>query len=364
MGTTVTSMADPGLRFCAATSAEIELQVVPDGEGPDGVAVAGRAAAEPLRLVDMDGLDPQRPWWFAVPGEQPQRYASESPALRTLLHHEADRVLDHGWAATDAGRSTGGSELDVGDSAVPGVAEPPELRRWFRSLLCSGDHLPPNPYVAGQVGEYLELLAAPDPSGTTGISVHADLVMAARPDLANAFPAVRWSDRDHMVRWMWTHGLGEGQTSLPLLPDLPGPRPTVTAVTGRRPFGVNLVGYLAGDLGLGVAARRMKVALEAAGVPVATVTYDRTSSRMSGATSRTLEAPYLFNLIVITPDQLPYFVQDVGAEFLAGHHNIGLWYWETDVLTPRQLSSFAWVDEVWGATRYLCDVFAAADRSR
>jgi glycosyltransferase involved in cell wall biosynthesis len=106
----------------------------------------------------------------------------------------------------------------------------------------------------------------------------------------------------------------------------------------------------------------MKAALDAAGVPVASVAYDRTSSRMSEPADRSLDAPYLFNLIVITPDQLPYFVEDVGAEFLEGHHNIGLWYWETDVLTARQLSSFAWVDEVWGATSYLCDVFAAADR--
>ncbi len=371
VGSAVTPLADPGLRFGAATSGEIELELVagevqtghvPGGGPADRVAVTGPDGIEPLRLVDMDGLDPHQPWWFALHGQRPQRYASESPVLRTLLHQEAARVLANGWTAPDPGRSFGGSDPGDGDTAVPGVAEPPELRRWFRSMLCAGGPPPPNPYVLGQVGEYLDLLAAPDPAGTTGISVHADLVMAARPDLANAFPAVRWSDRDRMVRWMWTHGLGEGQTSLALLPDMPGPRPVVTAVDERRPFGVNLVGYLAGDLGLGVAARRMKAALEAAGVPVATVTYDRTSSRMSGATSRTLDAPYLFNLIVITPDQLPYFVADVGTEFLAGHHNIGLWYWETDVLTPRQLSSFAWVDEVWGATSYLCDVFAAAGR--
>ena len=362
VGAAVTPIADSGFRFCAATAGEVELELVGDGEVVAIADAAAGAAAEPLRLVDLDGLEPQRPWWFAPPGLQPQRYASESPALRRLLHREAERVLGNGWTATDPGRPAAGSEQDAGDTAVPGVAEPPELRRWFRSLLCAGGHPPPNPYVVGQVGDYLDLLNAPDPSGVTGISVHADLVMAARPDLANVFPAVRWSDRDHMVRWMWTHGLGEGQTSLALLPDLPGPRPVVSAATGHRPFGVNLVGYLAGDLGLGVAARRMKVALEAAGVPVATVTYDRTSSRMSGATSRTLDAPYQFNLIVITPDQLPYFVADVGAEFLAGHHNIGLWYWETDVLTPRQLSSFAWVDEVWGATRYLCDVFANSGR--
>jgi glycosyltransferase involved in cell wall biosynthesis len=75
-----------------------------------------------------------------------------------------------------------------------------------------------------------------------------------------------------------------------------------------------------------------------------------------------IDAPYRYNLLLITPDQLPFFVEDVGPEFFADHYNIGLWYWETDVLTPRQISSFAWVDEVWGATKYLCDVFDAYGR--
>ena len=341
VGTAVTSSADPALRCSALTVGELDLTL--DGEQVmvDGV---------PPVLVDLDGLDPRRPWWFAPHDGEPRRHVSESPGLRELLRVGADRLVAAGWA-----------EGDDHAAAVPGVTDTVELRRWYRSLLTDGAQ-PPNPYVPGQVGQYLDLLAVPDPEGPTAISVHADLVMAARPDLRQAFPAVRWSDRDHMVRWMWGHGLAEGQTSLALLPDLPNPRPTVVAVTEPRPFGVNLVGYLSGELGLGVAARRMKAALDAAGVPVASVSYDRTSSRMSEPSSRSIDAPYLFNLIVITPDQLPYFVEDVGAEFLAGHHNIGLWYWETDVLTPRQLSSFAWVDEVWGATQYLCDVFRSADR--
>lgn len=343
VGAAVDPVTDVGMRVSARTVGEIDLV-----EDDAGVVTA---AGEPLALVDLDGFDPARPWWFAPDDGEPRRHVSESPALRTLLRTAAQRLDQAGWTART------GAE----PSAVPGVADTVELRRWFRRQL-AGDVVPPNPYVAGQVGAYLDLLAAPDPDGPTAISVHADLLMAARPDLRAAFPAVRWSDRDHMVRWMWGHGLAEGQASLALLPDLPAPRPRVVTVTERRPFGVNLVGYLSGELGLGVAARRMRTALESAGVPVASVSYDRTSSRMSAPTSRSLDAPYLFNLIVITPDQLPYFVEDVGASFLEGHHNIGLWYWETDVLTPRQLSSFAWVDEVWGATTYLCDVFSSVGR--
>ncbi len=331
---TTTSVSDPAMRIGAATLAEVPV--------------------ESATLVDLDGFDPQRPWWFAPDGEEPVRFVSETPGLRTLLHAAVVALERHGWRAADD------------PEAVPGIAETPALRRWFRSQL-AGEGSPPNPFVSGQVAEFVELLRTEDPDGATGISRHADQVIEQRPDLEQAFGSVRWAGRDHLVRWMWTHGLSEGQTALALLPDLPTvsddrPGASPSAPNGPRPFGVNLVGYLSGDLGLGVAARRMHSALDAAGIPVATVAYDRTSSRRSGPSQRSLDAPYSVNLLVITPDQLPYFVEDVGAGFFEGRHSIGLWYWETNVLTDRQRSSFEWVDEVWGATQYLVDVFAAEDR--
>ena len=88
------------------------------------------------------------------------------------------------------------------------------------------------------------------------------------------------------------------------------------------------------------------------------VSYDRTHSRNQGESTPAL-APYWFNLVLVAPDQLDFFVSDVGPEFFADHHNIGLWYWETDVMSDRQRAAFDHVDEVWGATRYLTDVFAS-----
>lgn len=362
VGDAVVGATDPGLRVSARTVGELDLTVTEDGSN-FGVGDGGA----PMVLVDMDGLDPTRPWWFAPIGQEPLRRTSESAGLRALVHLAADRLIAAGWRAAS----------DEPPTAVVGLDETPALRRWFRSLLApaasnpsnrsdgaavSASSLPPNPYVLGQVREFLDLLDSPEGAVVTGVSQYADLVMAHRPDLSAAFPSVRWSGRDDFVRWMWTHGLAEGTTALALLPDMPVPRPVHGRDAGPLPFGVNLVGYLTGELGLGVAARRMAAALEAAGIPVATVSYDRTSSRQTGTAARVLDAPYAFNLLVITPDQLPFFVEDVGASFLEGHYNIGLWYWETDVLTDRQISSFDWVDEVWGATEYMCRTFERYER--
>ncbi len=359
-GESLAVMTEPAWRLSATTTHEIHLEGNSDGFIAD---------TQPLVLIDMDEFDPKKPWWFAEDGQTPHLRVSESSGLRNLTHLVAERLMAAGW---------NGSEQEV-IGALAGVDMTPQIRSWFRTLLaplCVADpslarptassegrpNLPPNPYVSGQSAAFLEQLVSADGAAVSGISSAADAVMAKRPDLQAAFPSVRWSDRDPFIQWMWTHGLNEGDSSLALLPDFPRVVRGLDVPDGERPFGVNLVGYLSGVFGLGVAARRMISAIEAAGIPCATVSYDRTSSRQHQPAERVIEAPYRYNLLLITPDQLPYFVKDVGPGFFADHYNIGLWYWETDVLTPRQISSFAWVDEVWGATQYLCDVFDAYGR--
>lgn len=340
--TAVTLLSDPSLRLSMSTAGDIELRSDDHGRFLSGGA--------PLRLVDLDGLDPSRPWWWSPSASVPRRRNSTSPVLRRLLHDVAGDLVA---AGADV-------ELDPGPEHVAGVPVTPALRRWYRSCLRSGS-VPPNPMLPDELAAFFDTLAGPGVGDGSGISVAADLVLEDRPDVAAAFPSARWSDRDGLVRWLWTHGVREQAISPAVLPDRPTRRVPISArPTGR---GVNLVGYLDRDLGLGVAARSLRAALRSAGVEVTDIAYDRTSSRRSGgARSQVLEAPHAVNLLMVTPDQLPYLVADIGSELFAGRHSIGLWYWETDVLTDRQMSAFAHVDEVWGATRYLVDVFAACDR--
>ena len=326
--------------FCLSTRTAGDIDV---GEGP-----------EAPYLVDFAGLDPNRPWWFAPDGTTPEVFLSEAPGLRRLCQARAGRLLRAGWRP----------EAEREEKVLPGIALTAEMRAWYRGLLAQGPEagLPPNPFVADEVRDFLDLLGGPGDRDGSGAGRHVDLVMSRREDLRNAFPHARWRDRRNFRRWLWSNGLREGETSLITLPDPPRPAGAVEVRNGRLPFGVNLVGYLDADLGLGVVARRLQRALDAVGVPHVGVSYDRTSSNLRPGVSGEMHAPYHFTLMLITPEQLPLFVADVGEDFLAGHHNIGLWYWESDVLTPRQSVSFNFVDEVWAATRYLKGTFGAAQR--
>lgn len=345
-GSGVVAVTAPGWRLSAATASEVRL----DADDPAGGTGAGTevegptVGGAPVGAVDLGGFDPARPWWFAA--EDGERVPLVGrPALRALLRDTVDQLRARGWSP----------ERPL--APVPGMVVDDALRRWYRSLLAAGPDLPPNPLVAGQVAPFLDLLAARG-RGESGGTVEADLVLERRPDVRDAFPSGTRAGREGLVRWMWTHGLRERAVSAAALPDLP--LAAVSEAPGRgRPHGVNVIGYLDGDLGLGVAARRMVDALDAAGVPCATMTYGRTSSRRrsDGGSGAVGAGRFDTNLLVITPDQLPLFVRDEGPGVLAGRRNIGLWFWETDVLPSGSMGSYDLLDEVWAPTEYLRAVF-------
>jgi glycosyltransferase involved in cell wall biosynthesis len=326
------TITDP--RFClsAHTAAEIEL---------------GELSTAPP-LVDYAGLDPRAPWWFAPPGSEPTVFLSEMPGLRALCRARSERMLAAGWTP----------EVEREERILPGLTLTPELRRWYRRWLGEDEEvLPPNPLVAGEVEAFLQQLRESGGPDGAGAGVHVDLLMQRRRDLREAFPHPRWRDRHDFRRWLWSYGLSERETSLLTLGEPPAvPRPVGVSGPGL-PFGVNVVGYSSAELGLGVAVRRVRRALEAVGVPHSEIVYDRTSSSQRFSASGEAFGPYHFNLLVITPDQLPLFVEDVGPQFLSGHHNIGLWFWESDVTAPQQEKAFELVQEIWVATEYLTRAF-------
>ena len=329
------TITDAGLCLSAETAHEMEDRSNLEGAGS-------------ARLVDFTGLDPLRPWWYVDRSGSPVPL-DEHPVLRDLCETQARLWVESGW-----------EESAPRPVVVAGVPATDELRASYRSMLAgaSDGERPANPFVSGQVEAFLEDLAAAGDIGGSGINRHIDQLLERRGDISAAFPHPRWRDRGRLERWLWGHGLSENEASLLTLPDPPGPSPEMVGGDARRPFGVNLVGYLGAELGLGVAARRLKQALDAAGVPNTTVSYDRTSSRQRTTSAGDASAPYHFNLLLITPDQLPLFVDDVGPGFLAGHHNIGLWYWECDVVAPQQEAAFDLVDEIWVATEYLTRAFS------
>ena len=119
--------------------------------------------------------------------------------------------------------------------------------------------------------------------------------------------------------------------------------------------GVNLVGFLEAESGLGEIARRLGRGLQHAEIPFSAISYRRTPSRLEGAPEFPIshDAPYDTNLVCLNADYLAELATDVGLNFFACRYSIGVWFMETDVLRSEHKSAFRYLDEVWVASEYV-----------
>ena len=119
---------------------------------------------------------------------------------------------------------------------------------------------------------------------------------------------------------------------------------------GDDTVGVNVVGYLAAESGIGESARSMLRIVKAGHVPVAPIDFKVGNlSRMQEAIPGVAATEHLHavNLFHINADQMPIAREHLGASLFAGRYNIGYWAWELAEFPDAWVPSFDLVDEVW-----------------
>ena len=121
--------------------------------------------------------------------------------------------------------------------------------------------------------------------------------------------------------------------------------------------GVNVVGYLSDERGVGEAARQLLSALRNSEVPVAEVDTPTDVKKIDGGL-RGLgfeDYPYDFSLVCVNADMLPLVAKGLGPRFFEGRHSAGLWFWEISHFPEEQRHAFDNVDEVWVASEHVAE---------
>lgn len=125
--------------------------------------------------------------------------------------------------------------------------------------------------------------------------------------------------------------------------------------------GVNLVGYLSAETGMGEAARGLAKAFEKAGIPLSLhdlelgVVARRDDPTFAGAVS---DFPHDINLFVLNADQVLHVHEHLGAGRFAGRHNIGYWLWEQEDFPPVFHNAFDPLDEIWTSSSFCVDALS------
>lgn len=139
--------------------------------------------------------------------------------------------------------------------------------------------------------------------------------------------------------------LKRASTSLSDLQQMPAPSDVA---------GINLIGYLHAESGVGEAARGSLRALKQSGLPFSLIDYrlgnlSRMGELIDGHTN---EALYPINLMQINADQSKIARDHLGNELFDGRYTIGYWYWEMPEFPDFLHFAYEQVDEIWVSTEY------------
>lgn len=287
----------------------------------------------PVMALDLTGLVADAPWELGPPAwERPRARLSDHPALAALVASLAGE-LEPSPVDPFAGTSLG-TPVDA------------TLRAVYRAADAYVD-----PFDPARRDELLSWLTAPSADGGPGRYLTA--LRAGRADLVRSFPEVPGADTAAFLAWTAAHAVGEGHPAR-LVEESLRRVPVRAPERGRRAPGVNVVGFLRGELGIGESARLLTAALRSAGVPVVTRTVEAgLASRQRTADPAEQPGAFLDTTVVCVNADLTTRVLAAVPDVADQSYRIGMWYWEVEEFPASQHGGFARLDEVWVATDFV-----------
>lgn len=363
---------------------------------------------EPLVFYHFSGISPDARVFSKH--QDRYRFSNLPEPIHDLAQDYCTRLRANG-AETFAAMSYGFGTFQSGE-AIPDV-----VRKVFKD---ERTHWPDDFDPTSKEGEAALMdwvnQAAP---GHLCITRAARALYDKRPDLKEAFPAVPGRDEDGYAQWLLHHAsqevhlpqrILEGQATLLSQ----APRNAATPPQGllRRsvyslawsarkltyPFttlafrqrvhqlllskayksapaaqkvsvktgaqnqnGLNVIGYLKAESGVGQAARSTLKAAEAAHLPHSRINFETGAiSRKEAEVELDGAGPqYNINLFHINADQMPVVRMELGDELWQQRYNIATWYWELPEFPEEWQGRFEGLDEIWAASSFCQQAIAA-----
>lgn len=125
------------------------------------------------------------------------------------------------------------------------------------------------------------------------------------------------------------------------------------------PFGINLVGFIKAQMGLGQGCRLLASAIERTGIPfgiVETRVGNPFNHNDASWDEKLIKSPeYSINIFHVNPEQMPPLQLSLPSGALDKRYNIGVWLWELMDFPDKWTSAFSIVDEVWAPSVFNCE---------
>jgi glycosyltransferase involved in cell wall biosynthesis len=312
---------------------------------------------EPLRFFHFSGYDPVNPHWMSKyqPGT-PRVLFSERPELISLF-------LDYGEELLTM-RPAGEKNPSYGwNEAFPGFKLSRGLRRMFRDELLTaernGSTPPPSPFVIGGLEAFITWCKEIPKGSARRLPRYAEAVFNDRHDLQHNHHEVNGGNLEGFNGWVRRQGRSEriefSMFGYLDAVDAVVVTDSVTLVSseGRKKNGVDVVGYLKAELGVGEAGRLLVSALRANELEVDTVNCSLTQSRQDHPFEVSNKASHYAVVLAVNADQVNAVRHSLGVKFFEERYTIGQWFWELSEPPESYKAAFDLLFEIWAPTLFI-----------
>ena len=187
------------------------------------------------------------------------------------------------------------------------------------------------------------------PSQRQGLNCLQALIYETRPDVQQAFPLPQ--ALDGYLHW-FEHFIS---IETRLIDDL-----TLRRDKDRpnepSPFGVNIIGYVFGQLGIGEDARMAAKSFLTTDIPITLIDFppgsDTSQADQSMAQYVSRYPQYAINLFCLPALEQARCFAERGKRLFEGRYNIGYWPWELPSWPENWQHLFSLVNEVWSSSPY------------
>ena len=127
----------------------------------------------------------------------------------------------------------------------------------------------------------------------------------------------------------------------------------------QLPFGINVVGHLESEKGVGEGVRSNLRIVQATGVPYSVNNLVESGSRNVETVADNVSSknPYSTNLLTVNASEFVSFAKQ-RRSYMKGRFNIGYWAWELPEFPEEWTPAFGYADEIWTPSQFTCDSVA------
>lgn len=310
-----------------------------------GVLVNG----EPLKFFHFSGYTPNKPWILSkYVSNNPRITISNNPVLEKLCNNYGEKVIHSGWTLSSSLRY-GYENFENGNFIPTGI------RRLYREDCIAADKkgttfTPPSNWQKWATDRSIN-------SGNLSRILYT--VWKSRPDLQRRFPDATGTQVHELISWAKRHGIKEkiiDENSLEIGELVDDEYPAKFSSSK----GINVVGHLKGELGLGQSARLILESARATKFPVTPINSNRVLSRQEESFNQgNSENFYPLTIAVINADHFKVWMNDYGKARADKSTVIGVWAWEIEDFPEYMHKSFDYVDEIWAVSEFAKKSFKA-----